>query len=282
MKQILVPTDFSVQAEAALSLAAEMAKANSAELTVLHVVEIPNHQSFSTTGTVAYGGDPMEGVWIKKMIEKGERQLANVAASPMMEGVNVKTKIRAGNAYYNMSDIIAEQMPDLIVMGTSGATGAEEILIGSNTEKVVRNSKVPVLSVKKKMKLSDFNNILLASEMKNEGIELVRELKIIVKHANAKMHLLRVNTPNNFEGSAHTMKRMKAYVEKNGLDAEQHIYNSTTEEEGIMEFATSNHIDLIAMGTHGRKGLMHLLSGSIAEDVVNHSEIPVLTFKLED
>lgn len=281
MKQILVPTDFSEQAEAALSLAAEMARANNAELVVLHVVEIPGQQSFNTTAQPEYA-DPMEGLFIKKLIEKGESQLAELPNSQLMEGVNLKTVIRAGNAYYNMSDIITEYSPDLIVMGTSGATGTEEILIGSNTEKVVRNAHVPVLSLKKKIKLSELENVLLASEMKDEGMDLVARLKNIVQHANAKIHLLRVNTPNNFEGSAQTMNKMKAYVEKNGLEAEQHIYNSATEEEGIMEFAASNQIDLIAMGTHGRKGLMHLLSGSIAEDVVNHSEIPVLTFKIKD
>ena len=281
MKQILVPTDFSEQADAALSLAAEMAAANNAELLVLHVVEIPGQQYFNTTGEMDHV-DPMEAVWVKKMIEKGESQLDDLYNDDRLKGINLKTNIRAGNAYYNISDIITEFEPDLIVMGTSGATGAEEILIGSNTEKVVRNSKVPVLSLKEKMKLSDLEHVLLASEMKDNGIELVKRLKNIVEHSKAKIHLLRVNTPNNFEGSSATSKKMKAYVEKNGLEAEQHIYNSATEEEGIMEFASDNDIDLIAMGTHGRKGLMHLLSGSIAEDVVNHSKIPVLTFKIED
>ena len=281
MKQILVPTDFSEQADAALSLAAEMATANNAELLVLHVVEIPGQQYFNTTGEMDHV-DPMEAVWVKKMIEKGESQLDDLHNDDRLKGINLKTNIRAGNAYYNISDIITEFEPDLIVMGTSGATGAEEILIGSNTEKVVRNSKVPVLSLKEKMKLSDLEHVLLASEMKDNGIELVKRLKNIVEHSKAKIHLLRVNTPNNFEGSSATSKKMKAYVEKNGLEAEQHIYNSATEEEGIMEFASDNDIDLIAMGTHGRKGLMHLLSGSIAEDVVNHSKIPVLTFKIED
>ena len=281
MKQILVPTDFSEQAENALQLAAEMAKANDAELLVLHVVEIPGQQSFSTTGEPDYA-DPMEAVFVKKMIEKGEQQLEEITQRDIVKGVNLKTNIKAGNAYHNISDIISDYEPDLIVMGTNGATGAEEILIGSNTEKVVRNAHCPVLSLKKKVTLADLNNIVFASDMKDEAIDLVKRLQNIVQHSQAKIHLLWVNTPNNFEGSAQTMNRMKAYVEKNGLNAEQHIYNSNTEEEGIMEFAHDNNIDMIVMGTHGRKGLMHLFSGSIAEDVVNHSKLPVLTLKIQD
>ncbi len=281
MKQILVPTDFSEQAENALKLAAEMAKANNADLLVLHVVEIPGQQNFSTTGDLDYA-DPMEALFVKKMIEKGEAQLNELHNRSELQGVNLKVNIKAGNAYYNISDIIASYEPDLIVMGTSGATGAEEIIIGSNTEKVVRNAKCPVLSLKKEVKLKSLDDILFASNMKDEGLDLVKSLQNIVKHSNAKIHLLRVNTPGKFEGSAKTMNAMKAYVEKNGLKAEQHIYNSDSEEEGIMEFAKQNNIDMIAMGTHGRKGLMHLFSGSIAEDVVNHSKIPVLTLKIED
>jgi len=281
MKQILVPTDFSEQAENALQLATEMAKANDAELLVLHVVEIPGQQSFSTTGEPDYV-DEMEAVFIKKMIEKGRDQLAELEGRSELQGVNVKTNLKAGNAYHNISDIISDYQPDLIVMGTNGATGAEEILIGSNTEKVVRNAHCPVLSLKKQVKLAELDDILFASDMKDEGLDLVKRLQNIVQHSQAKIHLLRVNTPNNFEGSAQTMNRMKAYVEKNGLEAEQHIYNSNTEEEGIMEFADSNDIDMIVMGTHGRKGLMHLFSGSIAEDVVNHSKLPVLTLKIQD
>jgi len=281
MKQILVPTDFSDQAENALRLAAEMAKENNAELLILHVVEIPGHQYFSTTGEADHI-DPMEAVFIKKMIEKGEDQLNALSQRDDLAGITFKTNIKAGNAYHNISDIITDYKPDLIVMGTNGATGTEEILIGSNTEKVVRNSECPVLSMKEPVKLSDLNNILLASNMKDEGLNLVKRLKDIALYSQAKVHLLRVNTPNNFEGNANTMNKMKAYVEKNGLEAEHHIYNSNSEEEGIMEFASENNIDLIALGTHGRKGLLHLFSGSIAEDVVNHSKIPVLTLKIED
>ena len=145
MKQILVPTDFSEQAENALQLAAEMAKANDAELLVLHVVEIPGQQSFSTTGEPDYA-DPMEAVFVKKMIEKGEQQLEEITQRDIVKGVNLKTNIKAGNAYHNISDIISDYEPDLIVMGTNGATGAEEILIGSNKS---TEFGLPVLTLQK-------------------------------------------------------------------------------------------------------------------------------------
>ena len=58
------------------------------------------------------------------------------------------------------------------------------------------------------------------------------------------------------------------------------MIDATWIEEGILEFVRHNRIDMIAMGTHGYKGLTHFLNGSRAEDVANHANIPVLTIKV--
>lgn len=281
MKKILVPTDFSAQAEHALKLASEIAKKSNAEITILHVVEIPGQTSFNTMGQVSQA-DGMDGVFIIKMIEIGKKKLAKLQDHELLQGVNFKTELKAGNTYFNISSIINEYKPDMVIMGTSGSSGLDEILIGSNAEKVVRNATCPVLTLKEEISLSDINNIAFATSMKNDDKELVAKMKEIAQLSDAKIHLLKVNTPNSFESSTTTYARMTEYMENNGLEAERHIYNGINEEEGILDFAKENNIDLIVMGTHGRKGLMHLLSGSIAEDVVNHSKRPIMTLKIED
>jgi nucleotide-binding universal stress UspA family protein len=226
--------------------------------------------------------DGMEGVFVMKMIEQGKKKLKELKDNELLENVKFKTELKAGNTYYNISKIIGEHEPDLIIMGTSGSSGVDEILIGSNAEKVVRNAKCPVLTLKEEISLANIDNIIFASSLKNDDKELAEKMKEIAQLSYAKIHLLKINTPNNFESSSTTYKRMDEYMKNNGLEAEKHIHNGINEEEGILEFAKENKIDLIAMGTHGRKGLMHLLSGSIAEDVVNHSKRPVLTMKLAD
>ncbi|MGM0580421.1 MAG: universal stress protein [Bacteroidota bacterium] len=281
MKKILVPTDFSDQAKYALKLATEIAKKTDSELILLHVVEIPGQTSFNTMGE-ATNIDGMDGVFVMKMIELGKKKLAKLKESDLLEGVKFKSELKAGNTYYNISSMVNEYEPDLVVMGTSGSSGVDEILIGSNAEKVVRNAKCPVLTLKEEISLANIDNIVFATSLKNDDKELAAKIKEIAHFSYAKIHLLKVNTPNNFESSTTTKKRMDEYMKNNGLEAEKHIFNGINEEEGILEFAKENNIDLIAMGTHGRKGLMHLLSGSIAEDVVNHSKRPVLTLKIED
>lgn len=75
---------------------------------------------------------------------------------------------------------------------------------------------------------------------------------------------------------------MEEFVKEHQLENySMEVFNSSSEEEGIIEFAEDSNADLIAMATHGRTGFLHLLSGSIAEDVVNHAKRPVWTMKVK-
>lgn len=97
----------------------------------------------------------------------------------------------------------------------------------------------------------------------------------------AKMHLLMVNTPANFKTSVEGHAVMEKFVK--GMGAENYtlnIYNDNSVEKGIMNFATQIGAQLIGMGTHGRKGISHFFNGSISEDLVNHVNMPMITFKI--
>lgn len=91
-----------------------------------------------------------------------------------------------------------------------------------------------------------------------------------------------VNTPGNFETTRESMNRIRTFVQKHHFEnIKAEVYNSLSEESGIIEFADDIDADLIAMTTHGRTGLIHLITGSIAEDVVNHSKRPVWTYRVK-
>lgn len=95
------------------------------------------------------------------------------------------------------------------------------------------------------------------------------------------MHLLYVNTPAGFKTSVQAQEIMENFVR--GMDVENYslnIYNDTSVEKGILNFTHFINAQLIGMGTHGRKGISHFLNGSISEDMVNHANMPVITFKI--
>lgn len=277
MQKILVPTDFSPLASYATSAAIQIARKTNAEVILLHVVEMPG-ASFSVTGQQVNSNE--FDLYTMKLIAKSKDDLVKVVNAHSKDDIKLVNSLHVGNAYQAISKVITDQDVDLVVMGSHGASGWEETFVGSNAEKVVRRSSCPVLVVKQEFDLNEINNIIFAADF-NEDSHIIDRVKATQEILGAKLHLVKINTPANFI-SDHTRKlAMQQFAEKNQLqDYTINVYNDKQEENGIIQFAEEVDADLIALGTHGRTGLQHLLSGSVAEGVVNHSKRPVWTCKI--
>jgi nucleotide-binding universal stress UspA family protein len=280
MKRILVPTDFSKQAQIAVETAADIAKRAKADLILLHVIEEATGGSFNVEGEMGNVSDNWEDkIFTLKLIERAKKQMAKFADDPNLAGIKVRQELRVGTPFHGMRTIITEQKVDLVVMGTAGQTKVEEMIIGSNTEKVVRHANCPVLTVHKKPLRSDFKNIVYATSMSKDEEVFSRIVRRTQQVYDSTVHLVRINTPGNFQRDAVVKKYMQDFAKKLQLkNFTINVFNDLSEEEGIVYFADSIGADLIAMATHGRTGFAHVLAGSIAEDVVSHSKRPVLTF----
>jgi nucleotide-binding universal stress UspA family protein len=166
-------------------------------------------------------------------------------------------------------------------MGSNGASGFKEMFVGSNTEKVVRTSKIPVLVIKNAHQDFVIKDFVFATDFSEEGRGALDKAHKFAKMVNAKMHLLFVNTPGDFKTSVQAQNIMENFVRGMGVENYTlNIYNDTSVEKGILNFAKHINAQLIGMGTHGRKGISHFFNGSISEDMVNHANMPVITFKI--
>lgn len=281
MKSILVPYDFSEEADYAFKFAQELASKAACKLKLVHVVEIPTTQHFNTMGEVNMNDNYIDKIFIADMVEKRKKQMADLDEAHAVKPYTFSSKISFGNPYAGISSEITEIKADLVVMGSKGSSGLEELLIGSNTEKVVRHSKAPVLTVKSPTSAADIKNIVFASDFSENSKKIISKLKDLQALLHSKISLVKINTPNSFENTLITYKKINDFISANELEnVKIDIFNSSSEEEGIIEYANEFNADMIAMATHGRTGFMHLLSGSIAEDVVNSAERPVWTMKL--
>ncbi|MCB0487588.1 MAG: universal stress protein [Cyclobacteriaceae bacterium] len=277
MKRILVPTDFSKASVTALEVACEIAKKAGADVIALHVVEEATSESFRVSGEIVQR-DFEDRLYTLKLLEKSKKQLEKLVMDPKFKDIKLDGELRLGNPFHGMNSIITEHNVDLVVMGTRGHSRLEEMIIGSNTEKVVRHAHVPVLTVHKKPTKIDFKNIVYATAMSKDEEAFAKIVKRAQKMYNSTIHLLRVNTPGDFQRDRVAKDYMEKFAKKLGLtNYTVNIYNDITEEEGIIYFADSINADMIAMATHGRTGFAHVLAGSIAEDVVSHAKRPVLT-----
>ena len=274
MKRILVPTDFSKNAEYALKVAAQIARKNNSEIILLHMLELPHQGNDAVNGGSAI---PQIMLYKEKAIEK----LEDLMDIDFLDGINVSEIIQFEKAFAGILSISKKNDVDLIVMGSHGVSGFEEMFIGSNTEKVVRTSEIPVLVIKNEVPSFEVKNMVFASDFSPEISKPFEKLLEFATLFGAHLNLVMINTPNSFKSTAIAEKIMSEFVEKYNLsNYSLNIYNDVNVEKGILNFATKVNADLIGMCTHGRTGFSHFFNGSISEDLVNHTVKPVITFKI--
>ncbi|MBU2950490.1 universal stress protein [Tamlana agarivorans] len=276
MNKILVPTDFSEQAENALKVATQLAKKHDCEIHLLHILDLPLHQ-IDPVNASSFSSGP-EALFFMKLAKKRFDDLLN---QDYLKGLKVFSTIDFHEIYSGISDQCKKHDIDLVVMGSNGSSGIEEILIGSNTEKVVRHSDVPVLVIKKAHEHFEISNFVFASDFTAENQSAYKKALKFAELWEVKMHLLLVNTPNRFITTKEANARIKKFTSIfNSENYKINIYNDDTIKKGIVNFSYEIDADLIGLSTHGRKGISNFFNGSISEDLVNHANRPVLTFKI--
>lgn len=277
MKNILVPCDFSQQSRGAFQAAIEIASRSKGKITLLHVLYLPALYNASLAGE-PLSIDPL---YMNTMEEDAEKELDKMKEEAMAHSVETGTEVVFGEMISSIKRIIETNDIDLIIMGTSGASGMSEIFIGSNTEKVVRYSSVPVLALRNPIRISAIKNILLPSTLDLDQMNFIKKVKDLQTFFDATLHILLINTPTNFRRDLEAEEALEEFANHYGLrNYKTYFRNYWHEDDGIIDFAQNEKMDMIAMATHALKGLGHLFTGSTTEDVVNHIHIPVWSYSL--
>lgn len=274
MKRILVPTDFSSRAENALKIAAQIARKNDFEIHLLHMLEIPSQMNDAITGGAAIPE-------IMLFLQKAKEIMQHTKEKDFLQGLTVIDAIKLERATQGILSYSKDNHIDLIIMGSNGASGLTEIIIGSNTEKVVRLSPAPVMVIKEEITPFDPKNIVFASDFSEEIKKPFLKILNFNNQFQAKLHLLTICSPSSFKTTALANKLMDNFTQEFDMqNFSTNIYNDTTIEKGIIHFSNEIKADLIILCTHGRTGLSHFFTGSISEDLANHVNKPLIIFKI--
>jgi nucleotide-binding universal stress UspA family protein len=277
MKRILVPCDFSNQAKQAYYFAMNIAAQSDAEVFVLRAIDLPFGYA-SSFGVVPHTFDP--GIF-RALVDEAENGFEKMKAKHFRQE-HVTFHALQGEVTQTIREYIENNKIDLVVMGTLGSSGLEEYFVGSNTEKIVRFSPVPVLAVRESVDLDEIKNIVFPTTLELDQVHLVNKIKDLQTFFSAKLHLLLVNTPHNMKRTKDEVQLMKEYAKFYGFhDYTLNTRNDFYDHEGIINFAHEINADMIAMGTHGRRGLAHLFMGSVAEAVVNRTDCPIWTYAIK-
>jgi nucleotide-binding universal stress UspA family protein len=280
MKRILVPCDFSKPSKEAFNTAAAIARKSHGTVTVLHVM-FPQ-----TLYDPNFVGDPMAIIpsqqFVDSLREDAKKAFESMKSALGKNAPEIELEILAGGLLESIHTVTQSKKIDLVVMGTSGTSGLAEVFIGSNTERVVRFSKTPVLVVRTAPVLDSIKNILLPTTGALDQTGFVSQVKELQQFFGAKLHILYINTPLSFRRDAEGLALLQEFVRHYKLEnCELHFKSYFHEDEGIIDFAVNGNMDLVAMATHARKGLSHLFSGSVTEDVINHAKTSIWAYSLE-
>jgi nucleotide-binding universal stress UspA family protein len=275
MKKILVPCDFSVTATQAFKFAATIARQGKGEIVLLHIVELP---------ILRHGPVPINALEKSYLKKIKEQVMADVdkMIDKWGKGLKVSFVLDHGEVNHAIIRHIKKHKIDLIVMGSHGASGMREFFIGSNAEKIVHYSSVPVITVKQQLK-NKIQNIVFATDLTAMPSKMSERLKALQNFFKANLHIVYVNTPFNFKTDESIGLLAREFIKKNGFTRNSTftIFNDQDEVAGIRNFAKKINADLVALPTQSKKGLSHFLFGSVAEDVTNHIKCPIWTCSIE-
>jgi len=272
MKNILVPCDFSKPAEEAFRFAIDIAKQTGGMVHVLNVIDITFiHGNPTLSHAYAFNTSFLD-VMEKDSYDQFKAMWERYAPMTM----NVKFRYIISSLLPEIQKYIQENTIDLVIMGTHGQGNAS---FGSNTDKVIRRSPVPVLSVRTCPK--QINHIVLPVMDTEIDQDFATALKQVQSFFHARLHILYVNTPLLFRSSDVAMKGLEQLAANMFTEYSLYVRSDYTVETGIAHFAKEIHADMVAMGTHAWKGLAHFLMGSVSEDVVNHLTMPIWTFHIK-
>ena len=288
--RILVPTDGSEHAERAADYGRLLAETFDATVHVLHAVEDPQL-------TPGIDAGPTAGDVRSRFEEVGRRGIDSIERR--LGDVDVVTELVEGTPYEEILAYSDEIEADVVVMGTRGHTGLDRLLVGSTTERAVRLSDAPVLTVGPEADSeAGFRDVLVPTDG-SEAVEPAIEQALNVAEAfDATFHALNVADVRSFaddefgpgmgvddgvlqaleeQGERATDDLADRAARRNlAVEADVVIGTPAT---AIREYADEQGADLIVMGTHGRTGLDRVLLGSVTEKVVRSADCPVLTVR---
>ncbi len=273
--KILIPTDFSVQAEFAYLMVKKLEEKINTEIHFLHVLSVPDTVTMDTAGNISTCGE-IDVTYVEKQKEIAERKLANLKN---IYGSAIHTHLLLGKTTDSIVAYAASTNMDLVVMGTKGAWGLKEKLSGTSTQMVARKSTIPVLSLMCDRSDLTINHLLLVHDFSKPTAENLTLMHKILKAFNPTLHLLQIVSGEVAADKEGIELNMQQFANLNSIEKfECHIINDKDVEYGVIHFNQMNNMDMICIGTHGKGGVLHQSS---TEKLINHLFKPIISFHLK-
>jgi len=297
IKKILCPTDFSEFSHHALDVSLVLAKWYRSEVAVVHVIPkvlMPPQEFPYVQAPVAVGTEERERAFA---------ELGQFVHKARESGITTEVVLEDGDPVPVILEFTKKLPADLIVLGSHGRSGVDRLLLGSVTEKLLRKSTVPVLTVPRALTASlpasepPFKKILCPVDFSPPSLRALEFAFSLAEEADARLTLMNVlewgpdsDLPDNMRAvvgeyrkiqEKEARERLQKLVPENArqfCDPEVVVVSGRPSRE-ILDFASAHAVQLIVMGVHGRGALNLIVYGSQTQHVVREAACPVLTIR---
>lgn len=275
IRKILVTTDFSALSLHALNHAERIAVRAGARITLLHVVS-PQSGGYGTSGMLSAANKLEE-----KRQAVAAAQLRTIAAKFMARSeVKITTTARIGNIASTITKTASDIKANLIVMGTHGATGFVENMLGSSTYRVAGHSRIPVLSVHKALPRNGYNNLVYPVRDRTQAMSKYEFALAFASLFKARVHivgLLRTNEAEDEQRMRELCSATQSRFEKDGI-AVTVKYTQTGEfPVAVMKYARAYADPLVVIKQDRDFLLAEIFRGTFTKAVLHKVLSPVLT-----
>jgi nucleotide-binding universal stress UspA family protein len=268
MSTILVPTDFSEVASNAAIYAAKMASDIQADIVLLHAYNIP----------ISLSEVPMPLLSDEEMREASHEGLENVAAMLRKEGFQgaIRFEIGKGDFVSVLQETIETVQPLIVLMGITGKSEFETLLMGSNTFGAIRNLMVPVMVVPREASFRPVKRIAVALDLKNMKETIPAEQLLDMSGAmGATVHFVHIDSGNDYPNSdtaIHLDALKHAFP-----DAVCHFSDNLSLVDGLNNYVYENGIDLLVMFPRKHNFFELLFNSSSTRKMALHTNVPLVT-----
>lgn len=269
MKTIIVPIDFSEESLNGLDMALMLANRTRANIKLVYVIDRKiSEVGSSLENDIQLRKDKFEGI----LHTCQEKSIYKCGMSYI---------ISSGKIFKDITDLAEKSEDSMIVLSTHGVSGFEELFIGGNAYKIASHSRKPVITVRNSKIPANIDKIILPLDFTKETREKVPYTIKLAKQFGSEIHLITIQSTKlkSIDKKLHQYSKQAAsYFDKYAIPYKIEHLSGSNLTDIVLEYSETVKADLISIMSEQEKSARNLLLGNYAHQMINKSDIPVLTY----